>query len=681
MRKKGWFYIMMSLILVFSQIGCGKKGTDKENKLTEQIQELSTTDEAEPIEIESEEDIQATEEAEIEEPETWLIMWYLCGSNLESDLGCASEDLFELTDIVLPENVTVLIETGGARQWMNEFVDGSKIQRWMYQKDELTLVDEQPSSNMGAAHTLSDFLFYAEQNYDADHRAVFFWNHGGGSLNGAAFDELYNNDSIDLLELYSALDSVYQLDMENPPIDVFGFDTCLMATVDVASTLQGFSHYLVASEETEPGNGWYYTGLANAFAKNPYLTAEEFGIAICDSFYQGCEMVGTESNITLSVTDLTKISGLVDAYEAFGQECLVAASMNPGFLAEFARAASNSENYGGNTREEGYSDMVDLGHLARNTLEVLPSAQEVLDELDKCIVYKVNGEYRSEATGLSCYYSYDSNIDAWSAFDKVGAGLAFKHLFFYALTGELDDSTIEYLESLDIEYMPGFTTIENSDWEEFPLGVNDEGYAYLYLGEAAADILADIRFSLFYFNAEEDYMLFLGTDNDIYCDWENGVFFDNFRGVWGSINGFPVYMELTCSDTDYNLYSVPILLNYEPYNLQVVYRFDTQEWVILGASEGIDENGMASKKLIFPEEGDVITVLWQMASYEGEEDFEMYEVEDIIVDEYLFFDEAELPDGEYGMVFTFSDIQGNMGMSEAAFFTCEDGVIYTSLDD
>ena len=44
-------------------------------------------------------------------------------------------------------------------------------------------------------------------------------------------------------------------------------------------------------------------------------------------------------------------------------------------------------------------------------------------------------------------------------------------------------------------------------------------------------------------------------------------------------------MEITTYDLSaYNLYSVPILLNGEAYNLQVAYEFDTEEWSILGAT-------------------------------------------------------------------------------------------------
>ena len=46
--------------------------------------------------------------------QAWAIYWYLCGSDLESWYGCATEDLEEMLAVDLPENVQVIIQTGGA---------------------------------------------------------------------------------------------------------------------------------------------------------------------------------------------------------------------------------------------------------------------------------------------------------------------------------------------------------------------------------------------------------------------------------------------------------------------------------------------------------------------------------------------------------------------------------------
>lgn len=192
---------------------------------------------------------------------SWAVYWYLCGSDLESEGGFATDDLSELLEVELPENVTVVIETGGAAEWWNETVDASVLQRYVYDSDGLTLVDEQPSASMGDSGTLADFLRFAKENYPADKTAVVFWNHGGGSVSGASFDELYDYDSLTLDEMYTAFTEVWEPSLEagQQPLELVGFDTCLMATVDVAYTFCDLSRYLVASEETEPANGWYYS--------------------------------------------------------------------------------------------------------------------------------------------------------------------------------------------------------------------------------------------------------------------------------------------------------------------------------------------------------------------------------------------------------------------------------------
>lgn len=610
---------------------------------------------------------------------SWAVYWYLCGSDLETNGGFATTDLSEMMEVQLPENVNVVIQTGGAAVWQNDQMDPEKLQRWLYNSEGLQLIEEQDTANMGDAQTLYEFLAFANENYPADKVAVTFWNHGGGSVSGAAFDELHGLDSLDLAEMYQAFDAVWPADTEHPALELVGFDTCLMATVDVASTFRNFAKYLVASEEVEPGNGWLYSGWLGALAENTDMDGAALGTAICDTYYQGCEAVGTQDQTTLSVTDLSRLEPLLDAYESFGQEALAAAAEDPGFFAELGRAAARSENYGGNTREQGYTNMVDLGHLARQTAWMLPSAQRVCDALTDCVIYQVGGPYRAEATGLSCYYSYNGDVDDLNGYITVGESTAFKHLYAYELTGELAEDSEEYLSSLDIGELPERVTLADMDWDGAPLDLDDEGTSFLTLGPEANDVLAGIGFSLFYVDEAGDQMLLLGTDNDLTADWENGVFYDNFRGVWGALDGHLVYMELSFEGEDYNLYSVPILLNGEAYNLQVAYDFTAEEWSILGASQGLDESGMASKELRLLAEGDVITTIWKAATFTGDDDFEMYAAEELTVTADTAFGEAPLFDGSYSMVFEMWDAAGNYACSDAVTFDCAGGEISTTV--
>ena len=71
--------------------------------------------------------------------------------------------------------------------------------------------------------------------------------------------------------------------------------------------------FVVASEETEPGNGWLYSGWLSKLAKNPAMNGAELGKEICDSFKQGCKQAGPDAEITLSVTDLSKTPAVIEA--------------------------------------------------------------------------------------------------------------------------------------------------------------------------------------------------------------------------------------------------------------------------------------------------------------------------------------------------------------------------------
>ena len=610
---------------------------------------------------------------------TWSIYWYLCGSDLETNYGCATQDLMELMEVTLPENIRVVIQTGGAKEWQNNVVNADILQRYVYDSAGLTLVDELPPASMGDTATLTDFLRFCKTYYPAEHTAVLFWNHGGGSVNGAAFDERYYLDSLTLDEMRTAFGRVWPGDENNPPLELVGFDTCLMATVDVVDTFVGTARYLVASEEVEPGNGWNYTGWAGALAEDPTMDGAALGRIICDTYYAGCEAVGTQNKATLSLTDLTRCGPLLEAYEAFGAEALAEACEDPSFFSRFARIAAQSENYGGNTREQGYTNMVDLGHMARQSTGLLQTAGDVLTALEDCVLYRVNGPYRAEATGLSCYYSYNGDLDDLSGYTAVGAGEAFKHFYSYELTGELDHAGMQYIADLNYHELPDVPNLMTTEWDGMPLQVDENGVSSLTLGPEADSVLAGIGFSLYFLDDSSDIMLLLGTDNDMNADWENGIFTDNFRGVWGSIDGHLVYMELCFEGGDYNLYSIPILLGEDPYNLQVAYDFNTEEWSILGARPGIGESGMSDKELRLLQPGDVVTTVWYYSTISGDDGTEAYTAEEFTVTAQTSFYEVPLPNGRYGMVFEMRDAMGHYAYTEPVFFLCDGGEISTLL--
>ena len=158
---------------------------------------------------------------------------------------------------------------------------------------------------------------------------------------------------------------------------------------------------------------------------------------ICDTFMAGCESFGTADEITLAVTDLKKLDDLLTAFNGMGKEILSSAIAAPAVCGEFARSAQRAENYGGNNNTDGYTNMVDLGDLVRKAKNILPeTATQVLEALDDAIVYKINGQYRQNASGLSVYYSYNGDEQELDSYSEVAADPVYPNFIRYSIGGE-----------------------------------------------------------------------------------------------------------------------------------------------------------------------------------------------------------------------------------------------------
>ncbi len=678
MKKRLLMFLMAGVLFAASLTGCDD---EDEADYVSEYQEEEEADEEEADEEEADEDADV-EEADAEDG-SWAVYWYLCGSDLESNYGFATTDLAEAAGVDLPDNVTVVVQTGGASEWQNDIVSADSIGRYVISDGDLEQVDELEQASMGDSGTLSSFLKFCNKNYPADHKMVVLWDHGGGSTSGAALDENFDDDYLSIPELRKAFKGSCKPSKKKPPYDIIGFDTCLMSTVDVANIFQDIGKYLVASEETEPGLGWAYDGWLGALAEDTSISPKNLGKVICDTYYEACEEYDLADEVTLAVTDLSKVSDVVEAYNMLGTEALINAVDDSAFFADFGRAASSTENYGGNTDKSGYSDMADLGDLTKNSKKIMPeTSQALLDAIKAAVVYQVKGEYRSHATGLSCYYSYSGNTDLCENFEKASGSKAFEHFYHYGLTGELSDEGYQYLLDLaeeieDVEEIPEKNKIKKKKpskqkLEDHELKITDDNYAVLNIGAKEAALLSEVNFELAII--DDDTMVYLGSDNDIDADWEKGVFKDNFRGVWGSIDDHLVYMEVVSSNEDYTTYSTPIKLNGEEYNLRVIYDYNKEKYEILGARKETEDDGMADKDLVKLKPGDKITTLhWAVSLAEDDPEPVEFELDTFKVKKKTKFKETDLGDGTFALIFEMVDSNNKTYTSEAALFTIEDG--------
>ena len=170
-------------------------------------------------------------------------------------------------------------------------------------------------------------------------------------------------------------------------------------------------------------------------------------------------------------------------------------------------------------------------------------------------------------------------------------------------------------------------------------------------------------------------MLFLGRDNDITADWEQGIL-RTTSVECGDPDGSLCYMEITYEGDDYNLYSVPIYLNGEECILRVVYDFNEEAFQILGARDEVDEQSMGDKNLIIIRPGDEVSPILYAMSLSDEEG-ELVEVSDekVTIQEDSAFYEVELGDGTFAFMFEVVDTANNSYDSELVRFETLNGEI------
>jgi len=611
-------------------------------------------------------------------PGTWAVYWYLCGTDLETKWGCATADLEEMLEVTLPDNVTVVIETGGTKTWQNNVMNDGKRERFVYTGDKLEKVQSLPPASMGDPNTFAQFLYYCNDNYPAEKQMVLLWDHGGGSLVGMEVDMLHDNDILTLPEFREAIKAT---PAASGAYEVVGFDACLMATVDMVEILRGSARYLVASEEVEPGIGWDYTGLYSALAKNPTMDGAQLGKAICDSYYAACGKHASAAEVTLSVVDIARADKLLAAYKEVGDEALLlAVKEKQPYFSAFGRAARDAESYGG-----GDYEMVDLGDLVERAGKLLPqNGKTLLDALKACVVYQVKGPYRAKASGLSCYYNLSGDPRSAANYQALGINKAYAYYHQYAIEGKLSGEAQAYIngiaagQSVEITPLPPAQNLE-ARLNNFPVRINNQGVWMMNLGPELASNLAAVFVNLVWVEPESGLNGWYGMSHDLMADFEAGMFTEIFTSTTSSIDDVPVFLEPIAIAPGYVLFASPVMLNGEKYTLHIGYTESTQAYEILGAWKDREEGskGVHSKILHKLQPGDVIEPIMFLVPVhdDGTTSVEDMPLGEIIVTENTCFKMKTLSGGYYSLTFEMIDYAGKRYTSAPAFFRVRQGKV------
>jgi len=369
-------------------------------------------------------------------PKPYTIMIYMNGSDLESDFGAATTDLVEMLDSGLDSrHANVVILTGGTNRWQNAAIPANDCviwemeDGWLYEAASMGLV------NMGDPATLRDFIRYGIEHYPAEKYGLIMWDHGGGSIAGFGHDEKFNDDALTLHDMKLAFE---EAGLRDNKLEFLGFDACLMATVEMAVLASDFAHVLIASEDLEPGDGWDYVFLSS-LNKNPYMSGIDLGKVIVDTFM---DFYGPDSDelLALSVIDLAHVKPVMDA---MGQLMALASdgikSSEAPFFYQLAKIRGLTRTFGEGSHRDNYSDMVDIGDMAKLLGEFFPrESAAVINALNRCVMYNRHNS-DIDLYGLSTFYIYGGKSDGvyslgvYTDLEMDAAYTQYLHHFFNGL--------------------------------------------------------------------------------------------------------------------------------------------------------------------------------------------------------------------------------------------------------
>ena len=631
------------------------------------------------------------------------LMVYLCGTDLESRSQMATMDLQEMLDADIGENVNLIVNTGGCKQWRNNVLDSSKNQIWQVKDDGLACLEKNLGSvSMTNPDTLSSFIRWCADEFPANRNALIFWDHGGGSVSGFGYDEKFQSSgSMSLAEIDKALtDGGVQFDF-------VGFDACLMATAENALMLTKHADYMIASEETEPGIGWYYTNWLTTLSKNTSVSTLELGKQIIDDFVEACAQKCKGQSTTLSIVDLAEVEATVpQALAAFSNDTYELIRNNE--YAQVSNARSDTREFGASSR----IDQVDLVHLAKNmnTREGNALAEALLGT----VKYNRTSANMTNSYGISIYFPFrkasmvDNAVDtyeqigmddeyarciqAFASMEVSGQaaaggtasplptlmgipGSAIGTGSSADMIGQLlgaflggDVSSIAGLTGTNTNFLSG-RALDSDDMASYIVANTFDGGMLMWeqtdsgmviaLPEEQWSLVQTLHANMFYDDGEG--YIDLGLDTVYEFDDAGNLLAPN-EFTWIAVNEQPVayYHEYTVdSGDDYSITGrIPVLYNGERAELVVVFTDEEPYGRVAGVRRVYNEGETATvaKTMDTVMPGDIIDFVCDYYSYDGEYLDSYMLGEQLVVEDELSISDVYINADAANLTYQFTDI-------------------------
>ncbi len=600
--------------------------------------------------------------------DTVTIMVYMCGTDLESNGGMATSDMQEMAAASLSDNINLIVFTGGCKRWRNNILSNQVNQIYQIKDGGLVCLNQNAGNeSMTNPDTLANYIRWCSSNFPADRNELIFWDHGGGSISGYGYDEKHpNSGSMTLSGINQALSEA------NVEFDFIGFDACLMATLENALMLSKYADYMIASEETEPGVGWYYTNWLTALSQNTSMPTLEIGKQISDDFVSVCAQKCPGQQTTLSAVDLAELETTVpDALSDFSEATSKMIQGNN------YKAVSNARSQTREFAQSSNIDQVDLINLADNI--DTSESKKLSKTLTSAVKYNLTSSNMTHAYGLSIYFPYKraSKVDDMlETYEKIGmdedyarcisqfAGMSVSGQAVSGGTGSplgsllgtlgnsggasmnadtiaqilnglaggsyggisgLTSSNTGFLSSLlgegrslddTVQYLEDNIIDENNIvWSE-----NSGGQTVLKLSSKEWDLVQNLELNMFYDDGEG--FVDLGLDNVYEFDNDGNLIGEN-DNTWLSINGQPVAYYFMSDIDDGESYTilgrVPAMLNGTRVDLILSFDSENPNGRILGARTDYDEETTetVAKGLTELKAGDRLDFLCDYYSYDG----------------------------------------------------------------
>ncbi|MBI5240753.1 MAG: hypothetical protein HY926_09795 [Elusimicrobia bacterium] len=349
------------------------------------------------------------------ETKDWTFMVFLNGHNNLDRFG--EMNIKQMEKVGSNDRVNIVV------QWASL---GKTTKRLLIQRSEdgriaSPVVEELPAVDMGSADQLSEFIRWTAEKFPASRYMIDLWDHGAGwhakKQRGAvspldiSWDDQTGNH-ITTEQLGDVMRKAAAL--IGHPIDVLGFDACLMAMAEVMAQVADSVHYLAASEQTEPGAGWPYEKVLKA-----WLAAEaDDGLALVKALTEHY-VANYPRDVAFSGVDLTKLPVFMEAVRALGREL---AGLDAAKFAQARKAAQRTQRYA----YSDYGDFLDFVVKLPADVVTAPVIAAVTAAYQALVVANAATPDIKGSTGASVWLPMSSYL--WQQYGARYLGLAWHKL-------------------------------------------------------------------------------------------------------------------------------------------------------------------------------------------------------------------------------------------------------------